>query len=299
MPAGAAAATVLAAGAMVFAAQRTPAGPVLEPTPVTAPTVADRPSVPAGSAVPTRPTGPTGPADLIVRDGDLVEVSGRVEDGKLCAPAPVGGDYCPYGIKVPGTVGATGVTVRGRWHPDGLSDIQVLPYTPSSAGAGWLPAALPETPPCPAPAGGWSTATDWGSPEVEDPLRNYLHAHADQFAEQYVTHLDGARIMVVTVVKGDVDRARQALDAIYTANLCVVAAPGERSIAADEQLQATTGEAVGELMNEQAWEIYTANADDGRMRVNMVQLTEALYDRFVTIGLDHLILDPWIRPVTR
>ncbi|GIE39146.1 hypothetical protein [Actinoplanes lobatus] len=35
----------------------------------------------------------------------------------------------------------------------------------------------------------------------------------------------------------------------------------------------------------------------GKIRVNMVQLTQPLYDKFAVIGLDHLILDPWIRPV--
>ena len=30
----------------------------------------------------------------------------------------------------------------------------------------------------------------------------------------------------------------------------------------------------------------------------MVQLTQPLYDKFAAIGLDHLILDPWIRPAS-
>lgn len=46
------------------------------------------------------------------------------------------------------------------------------------------------------------------------------------------------------MVSGDVAQARAALTAIYTANLCVVVAPGGRSIATEDQLQATTGEAV-------------------------------------------------------
>jgi hypothetical protein len=41
--------------------------------------------------------------------------------------------------------------------------------------------------------------------------------------------------------------------------------------------------------------IYTFAVDDSKIRVNMVQLTQPLYDKFAAIGLDHLILDPWIR----
>ncbi|MEU4157216.1 hypothetical protein [Actinoplanes sp. NPDC026670] len=297
VPAGAAAATVLAAGAMVFATQRTPADPVLEVSPD--PAVSTMPVVPTSSAVPSRPAETDEPASLIVRDGDLVEVSGRVKDGELCAPAPIGGDSCPYDIDVPGVPPSDGVTLRARWHRDGLSDIEVLPYAPTSAGAGWLASPLPQTPPCSAPPGGWSEKKDWGTPEVEDPLRNYLHEHADQFAEQYVTHLNGARIMVVTVVKGDVEKARKALEAIYTANLCVVGAPGERSLAADEELQATVGAATRDLMGDNISGVYMARQEEDRIRVNMVQLTEPLYERLVAIGLDRQIIDPWIRPVTR
>ncbi|GAA3951636.1 hypothetical protein [Actinoplanes auranticolor] len=77
-------------------------------------------------------------AGLIVRDGDLVEVSGPVEQGStMCSPAPVPAvnGPCPHGIRVPGVEPAEGATLRGRWHPNGLSDIRRLPYTPASAGA--------------------------------------------------------------------------------------------------------------------------------------------------------------------
>ncbi|RZU50847.1 hypothetical protein EV385_2639 [Krasilnikovia cinnamomea] len=238
---------------------------------------------------------PAGRAELIVRDGDLVEVSGPVEDAELCAPAPIpasiGGDTCPYGIPVPGIRPTNAATLRGRWHPIGLSDIQRMPYKPTSAGAPG-DSDLPDTPPCPAPAGGWRDGEDWN----DDQVRDYLHAHADQFAEPFATHLGNARILVVEVVSGDVDQARAALTAIYTDNLCVVAAPGGHSIAAEARLQATTGEAVGALMDDLASGIYGITSEDGKLRVNMVQLTQPLYDKFAAIGLDHLILDPWIRP---
>ncbi|MET8153790.1 hypothetical protein, partial [Actinoplanes sp. NPDC005259] len=152
---------------------------------------------------------------------------------------------------------------------------------------------LPDTPPCPAPAGGWRDGEDW----VDDQVREYLQAHADQFAEPFATHVGNARILVVEVVSGDVKQARAALTAIYTDNLCVVAAPGGHSIAAENTLQATTGQAVGALMDDPASDIYLATSEDGKMRVQMIQLTQPLYDKFAAIGLDHLILDPWIRPV--
>ncbi|PWK40077.1 hypothetical protein [Actinoplanes xinjiangensis] len=277
VPVGAAAATILAAGALVFATHRAPP----EPTPGPAIVAAD----PA--------------ATLIVRDGDLVEASGRVEDAQMCAPAPVAGDSCPYGIDVPGVAPTDGATLHGRWHPGELSEIRQMPYSPSSAGSGGSVYDLPLTPPCAAPPGGWPADEEWGTPEVEDPLRDYLRAHADRFAEPFATHSGDARILVVRVVDGDVAEARAALAAVYTANLCVVAAPGSRTIAADEELRATVGQAVGALMDDRSLGIYSAAPEDGKMRVQMVQLTQPLYDRLVTIGLDRLILDPWIRPVAR
>ncbi len=283
VPVGAAAATILAAGALVFATHRTP----------------PQPAPAAGSAAAGPDIVPAGPAGLVVRNGDLVEASGPVEDAKLCAPAPVplsvNGYTCRYGIRVPGVEATDGATLRGRWHPNGLSDIQRLPYSPSSAGT-LRDADLPDTPPCPAPPGGWSESEDWLHKGLDEPVDDYLRAHAEQFAEPFATHVGKARIRVVTVVNGDVDQARAALTAIYTENLCVVAAPGGHSIAAEEKLQATTGKAVGELMNDNASGIYLAGTKDGKIRVNMVQLTQPLYDKFAAIGLDHLILDPWIRP---
>lgn len=283
VPVSAAAATILAAGALGFATHQTP--PERAPVPGI---VAARPGI-----------VPAGPAGLIVRDGDLVEASGPVEDAELCAPAPVtaqvGGDTCPYGIRVPGVRPTDGATLRGRWHRDGLSDIRRMPYSPTSAGV-LGDSDLPDTPPCPAPAGGWSISEDWLHLGLDEPVDDYLRAHADQFAEPFATHSGNARILVVEVVSGDVDQARAALTAIYTENLCVVAAPGGHSIAAEDKLQATTGRALGPLVNDTASGIYLITPEDGKLRVTMVQLTQPLYDKFAAIGLDYLILDPWIRP---
>jgi len=274
VPVAVAAATILAVGTLGSAPQRIPPPP--EP-----------------ASVPVQVIVPAGRAELIVRDGDLVEASGPVEDAELCSPAPVPAinGPCPFGIRVPGVQPSAGATVRGRWHPGRLSDIRWLPYAPTSAG--FLPDLdLPDTPPCPAPAIGWRDGEDVADDQVDE----YLHAHADQFAAPFATHLGNARILVVEVVSGDVDQARAALTAIYTDNLCVVAAPGGHSIAAENRLQATTGEAVLALANEPASDIYTFSSDDGKIRVNMIQLTQPLYDKLAAIGLDHLILDPWVRP---
>jgi hypothetical protein len=282
VPVGAAAATLLAAGALGFAAYRTSPEPV------------------PGAAAARPGIVPAGPAGLIVRDGDLVEASGPVEDAELCAPAPVtlqvGGDTCPYGIRVPGVKPTDGATLRGRWHPNGLSDIRRMPYSPPTTGTHGE-SDLPDTPPCAAPPGGWSESEDWLHLGLDGPVDDYLRAHADQFAEPFATHVGNARILVVEVVSGDVDRARAALSAIYTENLCVVAAPGGHSIAAEERLQATTGKAVGALMDGTGRSgIYTASPENGKIRVNMLALTQPLYDKLVAIGIDHLIIDPWIRP---
>ncbi|GIF01880.1 hypothetical protein [Paractinoplanes rishiriensis] len=49
-------------------------------------------------------------------------------------------------------------------------------------------------------------------------------------------------------------------------------------------------------MNDEALGIYLITPDDGKLRVKMVQLTQPLFGRFAAFGLEHLILDPWIRP---
>ncbi|MEU7907885.1 hypothetical protein [Actinoplanes sp. NPDC049118] len=270
VPVCAVTAAILALGAQDFATHQPPPP---EPAPATV-------------------TVPAGRAELIVRDGDLVEASGSVVGGELCAPTPVFSDPCPYGIWAPGVWPTGGATLRGRWHQGWLSNIRRMPYAPTSAGT-LEESDLPDTPPCPAPAGGWRDGEDW----VDDQVHEYLQAHADQFAEPFATHVGNARILVVEVVSGDVDQARAALTAIYTDNLCVVAAPGGHSIAAENRLQATTGEAVAALMDGTGRSgIYMASSKDGKIRVMMVQLTQPLYDKLAAIGLDHLILDPWIRP---
>lgn len=55
-------------------------------------------------------------------------------------------------------------------------------------------------------------------------------------------------------------------------------------------------------MDDPASGIYTPHSEDGKIRVNMVQLTQPLYDKFTAIGLGHLTprtLDPPGRPVAR
>jgi hypothetical protein len=49
-------------------------------------------------------------------------------------------------------------------------------------------------------------------------------------------------------------------------------------------------------MDDLASGVYTTSSEDGKMRVDMVQLTQPVYDKLAAIGLDHLIIDPWIRP---
>ncbi|MFI5898036.1 hypothetical protein ACIA5D_48935 [Actinoplanes sp. NPDC051513] len=238
-----------------------------------------------------------GLSGLIVREGDLVEASGPVEAGsRMCSPAPdplLINAPCRWSIRVPGVEPTHGATVRGRWHPGRLSDIRRMPYSPPSTGR-LQDLDMPDTSPCLAPAGGWRDGEDW----FDEPARDYLRAHAEQFAEPFATHVGNARILVVEVVSGDVDQARAALRAIYTDNLCVVAVPGGHSIAAEDRLQATTGKAIGALMDETGRpDIYLASSQNGKIRVMMLQLTEPLYDTLAAIGLDRLILDPWIRPV--
>jgi hypothetical protein len=49
-------------------------------------------------------------------------------------------------------------------------------------------------------------------------------------------------------------------------------------------------------VNDEDLGIHLAGSENGKMRVMMLQLTQPPHDKFAAIGLDHLILDPRIRP---
>jgi hypothetical protein len=267
-------------------------------------------------------------SDLIVHDGDTVEVTGQViaapgqpvvfcpprysaddpqvRSGETPAsdvtePAPtcpttlavtltgVDVDQLSFPVTVQGTR-AGQATLRGTWH--GRS-IDVTEQT--------APKQTAPTPgndvPCPAPSEGWKVDNADRIGE-HNALDAYVRARPDRFSDIRIANLGptssgNVAVLVVPVVSGEVDSTRRELKAVYQGNLCVTR--GVLSIAEGQQL----AQRVGVLMNDNANSISAVGqgTHDGRITVALFMVTERLYEQFTEIGLDKLQLDPVVRPL--
>jgi hypothetical protein len=168
------------------------------------------------------------------------------------------------------------------------------------------PVSVPRDTPCPPPPGGWVNGVDANSVD----LHNYVYRdHPDRFRPFYVTYPNGVQsgpsppgdvpvVLVVEVVQGDVDQARQELIAHYGGNLCVVAAqPGAASIADQERFVEETRDKLSPLMHDPGAGVYEARYTELRVIVGLLFVSQGLWDRFVEQGLGDAELNPWLRPV--
>lgn len=314
MPAVAAVATGVVAGAAFLLVDRPTGTPVAVPS--------DHPDAAAA-------------AELVAWDGTEVEATGTVvaqpgEPVRFCAPAPVafGGPDgtnvgCDYFVPVTGVelmslsdlrqrgdVRSGTAQLRGVWRSGELVVTQQSPALTATPEVGLSDGTLP--PSCPRPAGGWRTGDPMGAGAGRESLFHYVHEeHPEQFRQPRVTYPDGmtevdgtpvprrgVEVLVIEVVRGDVDEARRELQGRYAGNLCVVGAPGRPSMADQARISATVGEAVGRLMEDKANGIYVSGQED-IVRPEMVILTPQLYDKLAKIGFSHLRPDPWLRPARR
>lgn len=196
-------------------------------------------------------------ADLLVRDGDLVEMSGQVQavpgrPVRFCSPVAVAGigyppgqepapPYCTTGVTLlgadlsrlsrPSTVKGVRLgyaRIEGRYR---AGTVTVTRQAPPDADRP-APAGAPEHPPCPAPAGGWSAEAPQGHDEA---VTSYVAAHRDRFTETWIGWPDGypknytgtgplPKQVLVVGTTGDVAAARRELTGKYAGNLCVVPA---------------------------------------------------------------------------
>jgi hypothetical protein len=277
-----------------------------------------------GRADPDRPdlTDPVAAAAasaLVVREGDTVQASGTVLAApgsavRFCAPAPQplgstgeAGTGCAYFVPVTGVdlSALTGATDRngirqGSAHLVGVWRAGELVVTRQDPPQEQAPEPGPsDSAPCPPPAGGWKSDPDnkWADPAYAAALNNYVERqHPEQFRRPWAAHQQGARILVVEVVEGDVNNARTELEQRYDGNLCVVGQPGRPSIADQHKILSTVGRAVSGLMNNPANGIFTSVNDD-TVQPAMVMLTPELYDQFAKLGFAALEPNPWLRPV--
>jgi hypothetical protein len=213
---------VLAAAVLAGCATR---GAVTSPSPGTGPQGARQ--------------GPTDYSGLILRPGDQVRVSGRVVavphgPVRLCAPVPVPAaadedpDTCSIGIRADGidlsrvqlrtveqgtvsgyaAVRATyqgdrlRVTWQGRWH---------RPAEPP----------LLDRPPCPAPNGGWGTASVGGNLYF-GPVSRYARTHPGAIVDMALMRPGKRQVIALVLTSGDPRPVTAALAQSYPRQLCVV-----------------------------------------------------------------------------
>lgn len=195
--------------------------------------------------------------------------------------------------------------LRGIWQDRALNvTSQGVPVEPTAL------VVPPEDPvPCDPPPGGWQASSDIDGRAVHD----YIEQHPGQFAAPWVAWPDGPpsaataapgaakpSVFVIEMISGDVDRARTELSRIFTGNLCVARArPGVRPSGDVQRGAAEIMKRLDPVMHDRRNGIFTAGDDpSGRVSVEFLVLDRQLYDAFTRVGLDDLILNPWIRPIS-
>jgi hypothetical protein len=265
------------------------------------------------------------PSSLIVRDGAEVAAAGAVlaapgQPVRFCAPAPgaspgrpgdAGLPRCTFAVTVIGVdldalsepserAGTRFGTaqLRGIWRAGTLTVTHQ-----SAAPAQVVHPQFPDLP-CAPPTGGWRST---GYVDGKALHEYVVDKHPDRFRRPWVAypnrvptgttpHPDVVEVLVVEVVRGDLEQVRAELRRRYAGNLCVVHSPGRASLADQARNFARIQPAVSELMRDRINGVYSLGGGDA-ITVEMVMLTPELYDRFAAIGLDALELRPWLRPV--
>jgi hypothetical protein len=273
----------------------------------------------------TDPVAVTEAAELVVREGDLVQATGMVRiapgrPARFCAPAPTSlmhregteeAPGCTHGIPVEnvdadrlsqiaayGTVRTGFATLTGVWRSGVLQVTrQSAPAAPPAADPGISDPAA-----CPTPAEGWEK----GEPDEKTLFEYVEEEHPDRFRAPHVIYPgagsepsadSGDRVMVIVVelVDGDLGREHRELTRRYTGNLCLVPAFDRPSLADQIAARERVSERLDRLLRDPESGVYGLGGDDVAT-VDMVMLTPSLYDRLAPIGFGALRLNPWLRP---
>jgi hypothetical protein len=274
--------------------------------------------------------GPPSPDDLLVRNGDKVEVEGMVmvtpgQDPIFCAPQlesatlpliePAPEPPAPH-CRPESSIKLIGVDLDRLTDPKttkgvrtGLAHlvgswkdwtITVEEQTPGK----YLPPRSPETGgklPCPEPVGGWpSLASNIDSKRVQ----NFLTANADQVYGPMMSYPHGnsrgAPVVIrLGVAHTDVEAFRKLFETIYDGNLCVY--PTKLSVTDSQRIS----DAIGNLMatrKELGLQAGGGQGMDGdHVQLSAVVLDETLKTALETalkpFGLDSLDLEVDVKPV--
>jgi hypothetical protein len=269
---------------------------------------------------------------LVVRNGDRVEVTGTViaAPGKpvvWCPDLPQADTGSVVGMKAappcPGrlAVTLTGVdlerltnprtvqgvrtgtaTLRGIWH-DRTIDVQETAAPRRSA----PPAPDRDQVPCAAPAAGWK-AGKWGDVIIDsESLTSYVGAHPERFGNLRMAYPKGrpagdptkwnavVEVFVVEVFDGDVAKARNDLERLYSGNLCV--APGDPRLRFDTDEMARANAIVQQLATDGGVFAATRVEQGKRAEIQLVVVDEQTYAALESAGLKFFDLRPEVRPV--
>jgi hypothetical protein len=279
---------------------------------------------PASKATPQTAEGTTQAGrpsvdDLLVRNGDKVEVNGQIvaapgKDPLFCprlpstlpvfAPGKEPAPSCPAGLSVKlsgldvskfGEIKGvrTGEAhVTGTWNDAAITVEQQSAYVP--------PVQPPDDidqPRCPAPAGGWPYQV---SNLMSRPVQAFLNARESQISGPILRYPEGrARkkpvVIEIGVAHGDLAAFRSAFEQVYQGNLCVVATKYSR--AEQESLSTQVGELLVKVPGAYAGGGVGMGTDMTGIPISLLVVTEQVKTALSPLGLQNLHVVPDVRPV--
>jgi hypothetical protein len=257
--------------------------------------------------------------DLVVRNGDKVEINGQIvaapgKDPLFCpelpstlpvfAPGKEPAPSCPadlsvklLGLDVSKFGEIKGVRtgeahVTGIWKDGTITVEQQSAYMP--------PVQTPDDsdrPGCPEPAGGWPYRV---SNLMSRPVSAFLDARASQISGPILRYPDGrARkkpvVIEIGVAHGDLAAFRSAFEKIYQGNLCVVRTKYSRT--EQERLSTQVGDLLSKVPGAYAGGGIGLGTDNTGIPVSVLVVTEQVRDAFSPVGLQNLRVSADVRPV--
>jgi hypothetical protein len=266
----------------------------------------------------------TTPTVQVVRNGDTVGASGKVVvnsagTGEFCQdfsdskdntdPTCGNPKFAVSNVKVSALANANsvnGLTVgfgylQGTWSDGNIAVTRQGP--PQSTSAEETPSApLPTTPdtvPCPAPAGGWQSATSGKEPGLS-ALASYVKQHPNTvsgYGSLYPA-VDGkvdpnVRVFIVGVV-GDVAAAQRAISTVNPGNLCVVKA--DHSYADVTHADSMAKSKIGQLgIRSVGMQTENLASYTWYVNIDVAVVDEPLWNFIQGVGPGLVRLNPWIQ----
>ncbi|MFG1817307.1 hypothetical protein ACGFIF_26365 [Kribbella sp. NPDC049174] len=259
--------------------------------------------------------------DLLVRDGDRVEVGGQViaapgKEPVFCPPLPrpaigwaKGQEPAPscepqYAVTLKGldlsrladakTIKGvrTGQTqVTGIWAGQAIEvQDQRVPQTRSTTAELQVP---PDQVPCPEPAGGWKA----GYLDIDKvAVSKFLDSRQDQANDPRVLypkgHTPGApEVYTIGVAHGDLAAFRTAFEKVYDGNLCV------HQVKLSNADLAKIGTSIGDVINKGLGVYGYGAADVDKFGIMALVYDEALKTALTPGGLENFDLEVAVKPV--